>query len=110
MNGIVLRNINVYGNLLIPGIIRCNETNPCTGFVMQNVNDDSLWTKLGFNYIVENVQGDVTNSFPIPAYTNLDGIPANEESQVSLASLVADHLYPVIERIILDFMKWNSED
>jgi len=110
MNGIVLRNINVYGNLLIPGIIRCNETNPCTGFVMQNVNDDSLWTKLGFSYIVENVQGDVVNSFPIPAYTNLDGIPANEESYVSLASLVADHLYPVIERIIFDFMKWNSED
>ena len=80
MRNITLQNIQVYGNLLPPGIIRCNETNPCTGFVMENVNDNSFWTLFGFNYIVENVQGVVTSSKPIPPYTNLVGTPAYEES------------------------------
>lgn len=57
MNNIVLRNIEQYGAILPVGIIRCNSTNPCTGFVLQNVKDYSLWTKLGFNYITEHVEG-----------------------------------------------------
>lgn len=34
---ITLRNIQVYDAIFPPGVIRCNETIPCTGFVFQNV-------------------------------------------------------------------------
>jgi hypothetical protein len=37
VRNITLRNIKSTGGLLPPGIIRCNETNPCTGFVFDNV-------------------------------------------------------------------------
>ena len=53
-------------------MIRCNETNPCTGFSFENVKSHGLWTWLGFNYIVENVEGTVINSKPIPAFNGVD--------------------------------------
>ena len=80
MERITLDNIQQSGNVLPPGVIRCNETNPCTDFTFNNVNDKSIWTRLNFNYIVENVEGIVSNSSPIPAFTNL--VADQEDRQV----------------------------
>ena len=63
-----LSNINIYNAILPPGVIRCNETSPCTGFEFNNVHAHGWWKLLGLNYIVENVQGTVTDSRPKPAY------------------------------------------
>lgn len=69
MHDITLRNVQQFGTVLpLPGIIRCNETNPCTGFVFDNVKSHGIWTLLGFNYITENVVGVVTESRPAPAF------------------------------------------
>lgn len=70
---ITLRNVQIYNSLLPPGIIRCNETNPCTGFVFDNVNAHGWWKHLRISYIVENVYGTVSNSSPVPAYITPDG-------------------------------------
>jgi hypothetical protein len=70
MTNIVLRNITSYGSLLPPGIIRCNETNPCTGFVFEDVNMRTpLWDMLGYGFITENVYGVSTGTtFPDPQF------------------------------------------
>ena len=65
---ITLKNIDIEGSVLPPGIIRCNETNPCHDFTFENVNVRSLYTKLRMNYIMENVYGEVINSFPDPGF------------------------------------------
>lgn len=73
MNNITLNNIQNYDTILPPGIIRCNETNECTGFVWNNVHSTALggwWEKLGLGYITDHVHGEVTNSSPNP---HLDG-------------------------------------
>lgn len=38
MKDIVLRNVHSTGGLLSPGILRCNATNPGTGFIFDNVH------------------------------------------------------------------------
>ena len=70
VHNITLRNVQQYGTLLPPGIIRCNSTNPCTGFVFDNVRAHGWWRLFGLNYIVENVEGVVTNSKPDPGFVN----------------------------------------
>ena len=69
MYNITLRNIYSKGGLLPPGIIRCNETNPCTGFVFDNVQMDGWYNDYGLGYITENVQGVVINSYPDPGFS-----------------------------------------
>jgi hypothetical protein len=67
VDNIVLRNINIYGGLLSPGIIVCNSTNPCTNFLFDNVNvyNRSMWpVKEGF--YCENVKGVAINSNLFP--------------------------------------------
>ena len=73
MNNITLNNIRQYDSLLPPGIIRCNETAECHGFVWNNVHATGLggwWEFLGLNFISEHVHGEVTDSTPNPG---LDG-------------------------------------
>ena len=73
MHNITLRNIQQYDTILpVPGVVRCNETNPCTGFVFENVKSHGIWTWLGFNYITEQVVGVVTDSKPVPAFIGVD--------------------------------------
>jgi len=64
---ITLRNITSHGGLLPPGIIRCNETNPCTGINFENVHVSGWWSFFKLNFIVEQATGSVVNSVPIPA-------------------------------------------
>ena len=59
--------------ILPPGIIRCNETNPCTGFTFDNVQASGWWSFLRMNFITENVYGEVRNSHPKPAFVSAEG-------------------------------------
>lgn len=63
------------GSILTPGIIRCNETNPCEDFTFDNVHMDGWYNKYGLGFITENVYGTVINSFPDPGF-----LPQTEES------------------------------
>ena len=69
---ITLRNVQQYGNILPPGIIRCNETHKCHGFEFDNVNESGLWRWLGIGYITEDVYGKALNSHPRPSFISDD--------------------------------------
>lgn len=75
IRNITLRNIHSQGGVLPPGIIRCNETNPCTDFTFDNVIMDGWFVKSNLGYITENVIGKVINSFPAPKF---DGKPVDQ--------------------------------
>ena len=68
MANITLSNIKQLGSILPPGIVRCNETAVCEGFVFDNVQSSGWWRLLGINYITENIIGTVTNSKPSPDF------------------------------------------
>ena len=68
MNNITLKDITVKGSVLTPGIIRCNETNPCHGFVFDNVQMDAWYNDKGYGFITENVYGIEINSYPSPGF------------------------------------------
>ena len=76
---VTLRNVETNGGLLWPGVIRCNETIPCTGFVFDNVKHHTWWSLIGWNYFTENVYGTVIDSKPEPDF----GQASNEFSLVS---------------------------
>ena len=67
VQNITLRNVNIYGGVLSPGIIVCNATNPCTNFLFDNVN---VYNKSPFpvenGYLCENVKGHAINSNLVP--------------------------------------------
>ena len=68
VRNITLRNVHTKGGLL-PGIIRCNASNPCTGIVFDNVTHEAAVTKIfKWGYIVENVYGQQINAFPNPGF------------------------------------------
>lgn len=71
VKGITLRNLVSHGGILPPGVIRCNETNVCTDFVWDNVHVHGWWRWLGLGYITEFTEGTVSNSHPVPKFTNL---------------------------------------
>ena len=73
VSNITVRNVQQYGNILPPGVLRCHESNPCTGFTFQNVNASGWWKWLGIGYITQNVQGLVESSKPAPAFNDLSG-------------------------------------
>jgi hypothetical protein len=67
MENITLRNINIYGGVLSPGILVCNATNPCTNFLFDNVNvfNRSIFP-VADGYLCENVNGHAINSNVYP--------------------------------------------
>ena len=72
---ITLNNVQIYDSVLPPGIVRCNETNPCTNMIFQNVNVAGGWWRwIHLGYIVENVYGTVVASEPIPEFINDSGV------------------------------------
>ena len=78
MTNVTLTNIRQYGTILpLPGIVRCNETAPCTGFVFDNVHSTGFWSIFGFNYITENIIGTVTNSKPAPIFSEAGALSGN---------------------------------
>ena len=101
MHNITLKNVHQYGTLLPPGIIRCNSTNPCTGFVFDNVKAHGWWRIFGLNYIVENVEGVVTDSKPDPGFKNiLDADSQADDDQFDFKSFMDDNVYPAIASML----------
>ena len=70
IRNITLRNITSTGGYLPAGIIRCNSTNPCSGFKFEDVSVKSLfWDTLGQGYISEYVEGETKGTvFPDPKF------------------------------------------
>jgi hypothetical protein len=68
VQNIVLKNVNIYGGILSPGILICNSTNPCTGFLFYNVNvyNRSLYP-VEQGYYCENIKGFAYNSNLVPS-------------------------------------------
>jgi len=63
ITNIKLLNINMKNGLLLPGVFLCNETNPCTGFEINNVQNSGRFL-VQDDYVCENVEAIVTNSSP----------------------------------------------
>lgn len=70
---ITLNNIQMYDAVLPPGVIRCNETLPCTNIVFQNVKASGWWSVFRLNYFTENVHGAVVDSTPAPKFITSEG-------------------------------------
>lgn len=68
IKNVTLRNIYSTEGILPPGIIRCNETNPCTDFNFENVYVTGWFTLADYGYITENVVGTSWNAFPNPGF------------------------------------------
>lgn len=73
VQNITLRNVSSQGGFLPPGIIRCNQTNPCRDMNFENVHIDGWWRDMNWTFISEYAYGNVINS-------NLD-IGLNEKSE-----------------------------
>ena len=73
-----MRNVKSENGILPPGIVRCNETNPCQDITFDNVQMDGWFTNFGLGYISENIYGTVTNSYPVPEFTP-KGQPINNK-------------------------------
>ena len=66
IRNITIRNLNSTGGFLSPGVIRCNESNPCTGINFENVNIEGWWEKMEWSFISEYSYGTVVNTHPDP--------------------------------------------
>lgn len=78
MDNIILRNITSTSGFLPPGVIRCNETNPCTGFEFTDVHVDGWWNQgifkfIQIGYISQFAYGVQTRSRPSPKLLAEDG-------------------------------------
>jgi len=82
ISNITLRNVTSKGGILPAGILRCNVSNPCTGFTFDNVDVRSeFWDTLGKGWITEYVEGTSVNTFPDPGFTpngHYASIPVDE--------------------------------
>jgi hypothetical protein len=64
---ITLRNVNIYGGLLSPGMFLCNATNPCTNLVFDRVNVYNRSTfPIEDGYLCQNFNGTARNSNLVP--------------------------------------------
>mmetsp|Transcript_35006 Transcript_35006/g.25483 ORF Transcript_35006/g.25483 Transcript_35006/m.25483 type:complete len:102 (-) Transcript_35006:145-450(-) len=83
---VTLRNITSTGGIFPPGVLRCHESNPCTGMVFEDVHITGWWDSLvgrilGVNnFIVENMEGTVTKSHPKPRF---DTEVANSDDNIN---------------------------
>ena len=102
VHNITLTNVQAYGTVLPPGVIRCHESNPCTGFEFNNVKSHGWWRVLGLNYVVENVVGTETKSRPVPAFKDLDGnyIESYEGGQFNFSSVIQDRVMPFVQEML----------
>jgi len=66
LTNIVLQNITLLGGLTLPGVILCNETNPCRDFVWEDVYNEGPFF-VGEDYVCQYASGIVSNSKPAPS-------------------------------------------
>jgi len=75
---------------LPPGVLRCNETNPCTGMVFEDVHITGWWDSLlgrllGVNnFITENMEGSVVRSHPNPGFDKSDSKNSDVKTDFAL--------------------------
>ena len=68
IQNITLRNVDIHGGLLSPGIMVCNSTNPCTNLIFDNVNVYGRSTfPVADGYLCENFSGYAKNSNLVPS-------------------------------------------
>lgn len=65
ISNVKLINVTLAEGVFLPGVILCNETNPCSNFLFENVRNTGFFI-VQDNYVCENVQGTVINSNPNP--------------------------------------------
>lgn len=101
-----VRNLNSTGGFLPPGVIRCNETNPCENINFDKVNISGWWADLGLGFITEYAHGTVLDSTPAPALNEESHRVFNLFSLSSLLGLLEDfeHLYEIKTD---DFTAWE---
>lgn len=99
---ITLRNVKQYHNILPPGVIRCNETNQCGGFVFDDVTAEGWFNYFGLGYITENIYGEVERSFPAPAFKSgePDGIPTPQFDLGHFISKRSAHALNTLKEIV----------
>jgi hypothetical protein len=99
INNIVLRNVNIYGGVLSPGIMICNETNPCTSLIFDSVNvhNPSPYPIKDF-YLCEHFSGTARNSNIVPSC--LTDITPHHPRPISLIEKIKQTLN--IEEVDLD--------
>ena len=68
ISNITIRNLNSTGGFLPPGVIRCNETNPCTNLNFENVDIRGWWEEMEWGFITEFAHGNSKNTFPDPQF------------------------------------------
>ena len=65
IRNVTLRNVTLVKGITLPGVILCNETNPCT-----NINFDGVSNSGSFlvqkDYVCKSALGTVTGSSPVP--------------------------------------------
>ena len=101
MQNITLRNIYSDGNLLPPGIIRCNETNACHNIEFDNVQSHGWWESLGWGYITEYTYGSNKNSYPVPELSR--------DSEKVFSLYTVDHFFEFLAELIVAY-KHNEAD
>jgi hypothetical protein len=107
ITNLTLRNISSTDGWLPPGIIRCNETNPCTGFVFDNVNVTGWFNDYNLGYVTENVYGTSINSYPDPGFLK----PGQPTRQHKWNSDLANSILRFIMSMLFDNQdKINHED
>ena len=68
IQNITLRNISSYGGFLPPGLVRCNETNPCRDINFEDVDIRGWWEGMDLTFISEYAYGNVKNTYPDPKF------------------------------------------
>eukprot|EP00117_Sycon_ciliatum_P014161 scpid52596/ scgid14535/ Probable exopolygalacturonase X; Galacturan 1,4-alpha-galacturonidase; Poly(1,4-alpha-D-galacturonide)galacturonohydrolase; Probable exopolygalacturonase X; Galacturan 1,4-alpha-galacturonidase; Poly(1,4-alpha-D-galacturonide)galacturonohydrolase len=79
MDAITLRNVVMSGGINpFAGVVRCNESRPCTNFLFENVHvKEALDTE---NYILEYVEGTAIDCAPVPNFApNPSALPPVED-------------------------------
>jgi len=65
---ITIRNLESHGGFLPPGVIRCNETNKCSGINFENVEIRGWWEDMNLGFITEFAEGTAVNVYPDPGF------------------------------------------
>jgi len=106
MHNITLDNIRIHDSILPPGVIRCNETNECTGFVWNNVHATGIggwWKFLGLGFISEHVHGVVTDSSPNPHF---DGKVHNFNIGKIAKKLLKKEAFNIVKSLLCRQFSW----
>ena len=70
VRNITLRNLTSTGGFLPPGVIRCNETNPCKDINFENVDIRGWWEYMHWTFISEYADGNIKSAYPDPSIGN----------------------------------------